>query len=260
MEKSLMVKKPTYEELEQRIRELEKAEFGRKGAEKALRESQQRMELALQGAELGTWDTALPSGVKTYDRRYAEMLGYTLDELTTMEQFEEELHPNDELRVREAWDTHANGEMDSYEVEYRIRHKSGHWVWVLCNGRIVKYDDDGTPRHASGTHLDITERKQAEEEKDRLLAELKRVGAELQKLARTDPLTGALNRLGFLERAQVEWVRFQRLRAPTSVIVMDIDHFKAINDTLGHQTGDDVLKVMVNETLAQIAYSDDSGR
>ena len=135
----------------------------RKLAETALRDSEQRMELALQGADLGTWETTLPEGVKTYNERYAEMLGYTLDELAAMERFEAELHPDDGLRVGEAWDAHATGRMDSYEVEYRIRHRSGHWVWVLCSGRIVRYDDDGTPLHASGTHLDITERKKEEE-------------------------------------------------------------------------------------------------
>ena len=160
----------------------------RKQAEDALRDSQQRMELALQGAELGTWDTALPSGVKTYDKRYAEMLGYTLDELAAMDRFERELHPDDELRASEAWDTHANGTADSYEVEYRIRHKLGHFVWVLCNGRIVKYDDDGTPLHASGTHLDISMRKQAEEEKDRLLSELRDALDQVRRLGGLLPI------------------------------------------------------------------------
>ena len=134
----------------------------RKQAEEELRESRQEMELVLWGADLGTWDTTLPSGVKKYNKRYAEMLGYTIQELEALAQLEVDVHPDDLQRTEEAWDTHAGGKADSFEVEYRMRHKSGHWVWVLSRGRITSYDDDGNPLRASGTHLDITERKTLE--------------------------------------------------------------------------------------------------
>ena len=152
----------------------------RKEAEKALRESEERMQLALSGADLGTWDCNFVTGEATFNDRWAEMLGYSLDELEPkIASWEHLLHPDDAARVQEVLNAHLDRRTEGYETEHRLRHKSGYWVWVLTKGRVIERDADGKPIRACGTHLDITERKQAEE----ALQENERKLREAQELA-----------------------------------------------------------------------------
>lgn len=131
-----------------------------------LRESRERMELALRGAELGTWDWDVRLGIVTYNERWASMLGYTLDEIAPdLSAWSALVHSADMAHVMEALNAHLEGRTEQYETEHRVRHKSGGWVWVLDRGRIIERDAEGSPVRAAGTHLDITERKEAEAER-----------------------------------------------------------------------------------------------
>jgi len=131
--------------------------------EEALRRSEQRMNLALQGADLGTWDWNIETDDVTFDDRWAQMLGYTRDEIKAhADTWRELVHPDDLPYVMETLDRHLKGVTDLYETEHRLRHRSGRWVWVLDKGRVIQHDVDGKPLRACGTHLDITARKQAE--------------------------------------------------------------------------------------------------
>ncbi len=135
----------------------------RKRAEEALRESKQRMELALRGADLGTWDWNVATGEVNFNNRWAQMLGYTLDEIDpNVSAWERLLHPDDREEVMKTLNCHLDGMTDYYGTEHRLLHKSGRWVWVLDRGRVIERDADGRPLRACGTHLDITDRKQAE--------------------------------------------------------------------------------------------------
>ena len=132
-------------------------------ADEAARRNQERLEFALSGAELGLWDWNLQTGTVTYNRRWAEMLGYSLDEIiphTTS--WERLLHPADKPRVIKALDSHLSGATPFYETEHRLRAKSGEWIWVLDRGKVVDRNEDGSPVRALGIHLDITGRKRAE--------------------------------------------------------------------------------------------------
>ena len=137
----------------------------RKQAEIALRESQERLELALAGAELGLWDWDVQSGGVTVNERWAEMLGYQYSEIEPHQRsWEKLLHPDDVAGVRESLNAHLAGESDLYETEHRLRHKSGEWIWVLAKGKVIERDAAGRPLRACGTHLDITERRRAAED------------------------------------------------------------------------------------------------
>ncbi|MCP5115382.1 MAG: PAS domain S-box protein, partial [bacterium] len=152
------------EELRSRNRALEAGVAQRELAEEALRNSEQRLELALGGAELGLWDWNVPAGSITYNRRWAEMLGYSLDEIAPYAtSWERLVHPEDRPRVMEKLDAHLRGETPFYETEHRLRAKSGTWIWVLDRGKVVERDGNGEPVRATGTHLDISDRKRAEE-------------------------------------------------------------------------------------------------
>jgi PAS domain S-box-containing protein len=135
----------------------------RKQAEDALRQVEQRRELALQGGDLGTWDWNFVTGKVVYDERWVSMLGYTLDELgQDYDTWERLVHPDDLPETVRVLNLHLEGKTDSYEAETRLKHKTGQWVWVLTKGQVIERDADGKPLRACGTHQDITERKQAE--------------------------------------------------------------------------------------------------
>lgn len=133
-------------------------------AEKALKESEERLELAVKGTGVGLWDWMIKTGEMVHNERWAEIIGYTLDEISpvsfeTMEQF---CHPDDFKKSNKILEKHFAGEIEYYECELRMKHKNGDWVWVLDKGKIVEWDEGGKPLRMSGTHLDITKRKLAE--------------------------------------------------------------------------------------------------
>jgi PAS domain S-box-containing protein len=136
----------------------------RRKAEEALRESERRLNLALSGAALGTWNYNIQTGEAVFDERWVEMLGFSLEEIEQhFSAWAGLIHPEDKARVIEAWTAHREGRTPLYEAEYRLRAKSGRWKWMLARGRVVERDRDGKPLRAAGTHLDITERKLAEQ-------------------------------------------------------------------------------------------------
>jgi PAS domain S-box-containing protein len=134
----------------------------RRTTEAAVRESEERLDLALRGADLGLWDWHLPSGRVTFNERWARMLEYEPHEIAPhVSAWERLLHPDDKAVVMAVLQRHLDGQTPAYETEHRLRTKSGRWVWVLDRGRVVERDAAGRPIRAAGTHQDITERKEA---------------------------------------------------------------------------------------------------
>ena len=141
----------------------------RNAYERQLYESKSRLDMALAGADMATWDWHIPSGDLLFDARWAEMLGYALDELAPrVESWETRVFPDDLPMVWQKLERHFNGELPAYEAEHRVRHKDGHWVWVVGRGKVVERDAQGKPVRAVGTALDITERKTMEAERNEL--------------------------------------------------------------------------------------------
>lgn len=139
---------------------------GEREARRALLESRQRMALALEGAELGTWDWNVETGEVACNARWAEMVGLEpVETVRDISDWSESIHPEDLPRVMEVLDRHLAGITSVYETEHRLRHASGEWVWVLDRGRVLERAPDGRPLRASGTHLDIMARKAAEMER-----------------------------------------------------------------------------------------------
>jgi PAS domain S-box-containing protein len=135
----------------------------RKVAARVIQESEQSLKLALEGADLGTWDWNSQTGEVIINERYAAMLGHTMDEIEPdYYGWESRLHPDDKERiVRKLYD-HIEGITPDYEGEFRLKSKSGDWVWILSKGKVVEFDQQGKPLRAAGTHLDITDRKTVE--------------------------------------------------------------------------------------------------
>ncbi|MEW6387061.1 MAG: PAS domain S-box protein [Thermodesulfobacteriota bacterium] len=136
----------------------------RRRAEEALRESEERFKFVLEGSQLGFWDWNINTGEVKRNERWAEMLGYTLEEIEfSTSQWSDLLHPDDRAGAWKSIQDHLEGRTAMHEMEYRLRTKDGRYKWVLDRARITARDPQGRPLRMSGTHNDITERKQAEE-------------------------------------------------------------------------------------------------
>lgn len=129
----------------------------------ALVAGEARLGHVLAGTNDGFWDWHIPSGRVVFSDRWASMLGYALEELepsvTTRERL---VHPQDLGRVMEAVQAMLDDPHRHYQMEHRVLHKDGHWVWILDRGKVVERDGAGAPIRAAGTHTDITERKRVE--------------------------------------------------------------------------------------------------
>ncbi|MFW5826726.1 MAG: PAS domain-containing protein [Alkalispirochaeta sp.] len=122
---------------------------------------------------VGTWQWNVQTGEVDFNERWAEMVGYTISELEPLSiaTWERLLHPEDADICQGALERHFSGEAPVYDVEVRVRHKLGHWVWIHDRGRVISRDAAGAPLMMFGTHLDITSRKQDAQERERLLQE-----------------------------------------------------------------------------------------
>jgi PAS domain S-box-containing protein len=130
----------------------------------AMEAEQTRNRNILKGTNAGTWDWDLQSNQLTVNTRWAEIIGYSLEELKpTHEMWTRTLHPEDLLACEKILKEHFEGRLDYYDAEFRQRHRDGTWRWVHTRGCVVERATDGTPLHMSGTHLDITERKETAE-------------------------------------------------------------------------------------------------
>jgi diguanylate cyclase (GGDEF)-like protein/PAS domain S-box-containing protein len=219
----------------------------RKQAETELKITHERLELAISGGDLGFWDWQITNGEVLYSERWYSMLGYSKEELNPMlDGWVNLIHPDDENAVKASLDTHLKGKTQAYECEHRVRHKNGHWIWLHDRGKVVEWDKEGVPVRAVGTYFDITKRKMAE--------------LELEKLAQVDSLTGLANRRHFMIQAEQELSRSVRYGGSMSLFMVDIDRFKDVNDTYGHQIGDLVLQRLGGVFLETLRDIDRVGR
>lgn len=203
---------------------------------RALEDSEARFARALRGANDGLWDWHLEHDRLYVSERWAQMLDLSRDALGEgCAAWFSRVHPDDLPGLRQAIDGHLGGRTALLHHEYRIRRRSGDYLWVLARG-VVEHDQDGQRRMA-GSQTDVSARKAVEE--------------QLRHAARHDPLTGLANRLRLDELLKQT---LQQLRKPgardAALLFVDLDRFKLINDSLGHHTGDQVL-VEVGRRLSQ---------
>ncbi|OYR49055.1 PAS domain-containing protein [Halorubrum sp. Eb13] len=146
-----------------------------KEGERALQQLKDRLELAVEGAQLGIWDWDMTTDEVEFNDQWARMLGHSADEIEPrLEEWERRVHPDDLGPVEDALSDHMAGETEYYDTEHRMRTASGEWKWIRDVGKIVERDGDGEPVRAVGIHLDIDERKRRETELERTRALIER--------------------------------------------------------------------------------------
>jgi len=200
----------------------------RKEAEALLLQSEERWKLALESTGDGIWDWHVQEGREYLSKRLVEMYGFTEEELQQHpDALDSRTHPDDLPQMLNDRQAHFDGLTPTYYNEHRVRCKDGSWKWVLTRGMVVTRDAQGQPLRMVGTHTDISARKQAE--------------AQVRQQAYYDPLTGLPNRRMLRDRVEQEIKRNRRDGRKMAVLFMDLDHFKAVNDTMGHDAGDLLL-------------------
>lgn len=166
----------------------------RRREEAAARQERERLASALEGSHDGFWDWDVVTGAMLFSRTWLSMLGYEPGELEPhVRAWEQLLHPEDVVRALGAVTEHLAGRTAQLEVEHRLRHRDGHYVWILGRGKVVARDAQGHPLRACGTHTDLTERKLAE-------AALRRSNRALRVLSATNmALVRARSEASFLD-------------------------------------------------------------
>jgi len=198
---------------------------------------------ALNEASDGLWDWDVSTAQVYFSPQLKRMLGYGPHEMPpTLESWSANVHPDDKARVFLALDQHLKGRRERYEAEYRLKNRNGHDVWVLDRGRVCERDSNGAPLRVVGMVQNISDQKNLE--------------LRLQTLASHDSLTGLRNRRES-ERALDEQLRVcKRLGVPLGVCLFDLDHFKQVNDLLGHLVGDKVLALAAQRVGARVRTTD----
>jgi PAS domain S-box-containing protein len=225
----------------------------RKEAEKALEEIKERFTLATEAANVGLWDANVPTGKAYYSDKWMTMLGYEPDELPRhVETWEKLLHPDDKVSTISTFEHNIadNDPSAIYQTEFRLRAKDGSYRWISSAGSIVEQDDAGRPRRLAGIHVDITDKKIAEEElrrakdsAEKALSELKIAQVQLieaEKMASLGQLTAGIaheikNPLNFVNNF-----------SETSIELLDElrETLEPVRDRLEQNTRDEVDDVL----------------
>ncbi len=150
--------------LRRQLRQIAAEADARHQATQELREQSSRLDSIIEGTQVGTWEWNIQSGEIVVNERWAKIVGWTSAEFgpLTGKRWSELVHPEDVERHQRARDRHLAGELPHFEGEVRVRHREGHWVWVLDRGRALTRSADGRPHMMFGIRMDVTARKQAE--------------------------------------------------------------------------------------------------
>ncbi len=188
-----------------------------------------RLSNIIESANLGTWEWNIQTGEMNLNERWAQIIGYKLEELSPIDfsTWQKYTHADDSKKIKTVLQQHFNGKVSSFNIEYQMKHKNGCWIWVHDRGKVIKWDNAGNPLKMFGIHSDITEKKKMEN--------------KIREISIRDPLTNLYNRRYIFSRVKKELEKLKRDREHFSISIIDLDHFKRVNDIYGHLAGDKIL-------------------
>lgn len=219
----------------------------RKKAQAALQESEYRWKYALEGAGDGLWDWNVADGTVFFSKRWKEMLGFAEDEIgNSLDEWAKRIHPDDKAETLATVQAYLDGKTPAYHSEHRVSCKDGSWKWILDRGMVVSRSQDGKPLRMIGTHADITERKNAEE--------------QIHSLAFYDALTLLPNRRMLNDRTNQAMASSKRSSRYCAMLFIDLDNFKPLNDRYGHAIGDLLLKEVARRISSCVREMDTVAR
>ncbi len=215
-------------------------------AERRRRSLDTRLQFALDTAGQGLWDWNVPEARGYFSHNFYRLLEISADAKNiTYDALRERIHPDDRHAFTFALKSHIEGKTSSFEVEARMKigQDRDRWEWFLHTGSANQRDANGHPTHIIGLLKNIHHQK------------LRSMNLEFE--AFHDPLTGLLNRTAFDDRAARLHARAQRTKASYSIIMLDVDHFKRVNDTYGHDSGDIVLQHISSTALSALRLEEE---
>lgn len=226
---------------------------------KALSESELRYNLALEGAEAGLWDYDIQKNEVYMSPLFKQILGYQDHELeSSVNAWYTLLHQDDIFAITAKMNQIREGNLDHIEAQVRMKHKNGDWIWVSTRGGVIQ-DDAGHPSRIVGTNTDITNIMQERLRNSMLQEDLERKESHLEELKEVtlrDALTGVYNRRYFETLVSEDVTRAHQLHKPLTMAIIDLDHFKRVNDTWGHDIGDEQLNLTAQLIKQNIRESD----
>lgn len=205
-------------------------------AKKEIHDSHDRLKMVLKGTEIGMWDWNPQTKEVHFDEQWCHLIGYKLNELPQhFHTWESRVHPEDLPQSVLDINAHLNEQTPFFRNVHRMKHKDGHWVYIMSSGQVTERNANNQAVRFIGTHTDITHLKEVEQA-------LESSNKKLKKLSLIDGLTGLSNRHALEEFFDKEWGHWKESQTPFSILMIDIDFFKHYNDTYGHLVGDDCLK------------------
>lgn len=212
-----------------------------------LENGQERFNLAMAIKNEGIWDWHIANKALYFDDRYYTLAGYEPGAFApTFSEAYKRVHPDDLENLINHGKQYTSGESDTFDVEFRFQRNTGNYMWIRARGQIVERDQNNHPVRFVGTHTDITEQKNSQ--------------LKLDHLSHYDQLTQLPNRMLMQERLDHAIRRAERRNSHVAVLHLDLDHFKSINDSLGHQMGDELLKGMTHRLKEALRKEDTISR
>ncbi len=217
-----------------------------KKAQLSFEKSEERLRLVLKGSTDAPWDWDLVTGEVYYSERWWNMLGYPSGEgIEDSDAWRRLLHPDDDQMIAGYVMELTASRRNTYSLEFRLRHRDGHYVPVLARGYVLR-DEAGRALRISGVNTDLTEQK--------------RIERRIYELAYFDHLTGLPNRRFLLEELDHVLARGRRSKHFSALAYLDLDNFKLLNDSMGHDLGDMLLQQAAQRLRATVRESDQLAR